>query len=90
MGLRVLRGGRRQIGNVNTYVGEFGTVFYDENSGTLRLSDGVTPGGAEITPITIVSTTEPTDAPDGCSRLVLVQVRPLRRDGVVSCPPLHI
>ena len=45
MGLRVLRGGRRQIGNVNTYVGEFGTVFYDENTGTLRLSDGVTPGG---------------------------------------------
>lgn len=65
MGLRVLRGGRRQIGDVNTYVGEFGTVFYDEDSGTLRLSDGVTPGGAEITPITIVSTTEPTDAPDG-------------------------
>jgi hypothetical protein len=45
MGLRVLRGGRRQIGNVSTYVGEFGTVFYDENTGTLRLSDGVTPGG---------------------------------------------
>jgi hypothetical protein len=45
MGLRVLRGGRRQIGDVSTYVGEFGTVFYDENTGTLRLSDGVTPGG---------------------------------------------
>ena len=45
MGLRVLRGGRRQIGDVGTYVGEFGTVFYDENTGTLKLSDGVTPGG---------------------------------------------
>lgn len=57
MGLRVLRGGRRQIGNVNTYVGEFGTVFYDENTGKLRLSDGVTPGGVNNL-VPVASTTE--------------------------------
>jgi hypothetical protein len=45
MAIRVVRAGRRQVPNVNTFVGEKGVVFYDEDTGTLRLSDGVTPGG---------------------------------------------
>ena len=35
-------------GEHNTYVGEAGRLFYDENTGTLRLSDGVTAGGQPI------------------------------------------
>ena len=35
-------------GDHNTYVGEKGRLFYDELSGTLRISDGVTPGGQSI------------------------------------------
>jgi len=31
-----------------TFVGERGRLFYDENTGELRLSDGVTPGGNPI------------------------------------------
>ena len=67
MGLRVLRGGRRQIGDVNTYVGEFGTIFYDENTGELRLSDDVTPGGLPLfTPaVSFVQNTEPTETIEG-------------------------
>lgn len=45
MAIRQVRAGRRQVPNVNTYVGEKGVIFYDEDTGTLRLSDGVTPGG---------------------------------------------
>jgi hypothetical protein len=32
----------------NTYIGEKGRLFYDEATGVLRLSDGVTPGGQPI------------------------------------------
>lgn len=35
-------------GEHNTYVGEAGRLFYDEAAGSLRLSDGVTPGGNPI------------------------------------------
>ena len=45
MALRVIRAGRRATGDVSTYIGETGTVFYDESTGLLRLSNGVTPGG---------------------------------------------
>jgi hypothetical protein len=42
-----------RIGSLNvsstTYVGEHGTIFYDEELGDLRLSDGVTPGGIPLT-----------------------------------------
>lgn len=52
MGIRVVRAGYRQSPISSTYVGEYGTLFYSENTGTLRLSDGVTPGG---TPLQLVS-----------------------------------
>ena len=35
-------------GDHNTYIGEKGRLFYDEATGTLKLSDGVTPGGQPI------------------------------------------
>jgi hypothetical protein len=34
--------------DASTYVGTAGTIFYDEDDGDLRLSDGVTPGGVNI------------------------------------------
>jgi hypothetical protein len=39
-----------------TYVGTYGTIFYDEDTGELRRSDGVTPGGTPI-PLTIATST---------------------------------
>jgi len=36
--------------NGNTYVGETGRLFYDEQDGDFRLSDGHTPGGTIIFP----------------------------------------
>ena len=40
--------GTRTKANAATYVGERGTIFYNEVDGELRLSDGVTPGGVAI------------------------------------------
>ena len=40
--------GTRTGANAETYVGNDGTLFYDEVDGELRLSDGVTPGGVAI------------------------------------------
>lgn len=34
--------------SANTYVGDHGTIFYDEELGDLRLSDGITPGGIPL------------------------------------------
>jgi len=48
--IRKIKAGR--IGSLevsaNTYVGETGTIFYDEVLGDLRISDGHTPGGILI------------------------------------------
>ena len=41
-----------------TFVGERGRLFYDENTGQLRLSDGHTPGGQTIAVTTNIVTTE--------------------------------
>lgn len=38
------------------YIGHLGRLFYDDTTGELRISDGVTPGGLPI-PITLASTT---------------------------------
>jgi len=38
----------KPVSNLNTYVGEQGEIFYDENTGELRISNGVTPGGLPI------------------------------------------
>ena len=45
MSLRKLRAGRIATANAATWVGDYGTIFYNEASGALRISDGHTPGG---------------------------------------------
>ena len=47
------------------YTGHAGRLFYDSVEKVLRVADGVTPGGFPITPVTLVSTTEPTVASEG-------------------------
>lgn len=48
MSIRLLRAGRRPTANASIFVGEYGSIFYAENTGTLRISDGVTPGGQPL------------------------------------------
>lgn len=55
--IRKLRAGRIPDENPSTWVGQLGTIFYDEATGALRISDGVTPGGVNL-PFAIASTTE--------------------------------
>jgi hypothetical protein len=47
MAIRKFRTGQMSYA-VGTYVGTAGTLFYDEDNGALRISDGVTPGGSLI------------------------------------------
>ena len=65
MSIRKLRAGRVPTVTASQYIGERGSIFWNEATGDLRLSDGVTPGGSPITPITLVSTTEPTVVSEG-------------------------
>ena len=44
--------------SASTYVGHFGQLFYDELVGSLRLGDGVTPGGQPVSLNANVVTTE--------------------------------
>ena len=55
--IRKLRAGRIADENPAAWVGQIGTIFYDEATGALRISDGVTPGGVNL-PFAIASTTE--------------------------------
>ena len=48
MSIKKFRAGRVSTVTAETWVGEHGTIFYDENTGILRLADGVTPGGHAI------------------------------------------
>ena len=48
MSIKKIWGTRTKSANAATYVGERGTIFYNEVDGELRLSDGVTPGGVAI------------------------------------------
>jgi hypothetical protein len=41
---------------IDNHVGNRGRLFYDEETGVIRVSDGVTPGGLSV-PITLASTT---------------------------------
>lgn len=43
--------------SLETHVGNLGRIFYDEDTGNLRLSDGVTPGGLPV-PITIATNSQ--------------------------------
>jgi hypothetical protein len=47
MAIRKFRSGQSSY-PVETYIGTAGTLFWDEEDGELRLSDGVTPGGVAI------------------------------------------
>ena len=47
MAIRKLRAGRT-FSTIDTFIGEGGTIFYDEASGQLKISDGHTPGGHYI------------------------------------------
>lgn len=49
----------KPVSDLNTYVGETGEIFYDENTGELRISNGVTPGGLPISgSVTITNAVE--------------------------------
>jgi hypothetical protein len=48
MSIRKLRAGRVPTITASQYVGEKGTIFWNEATGDLRLSDGVTPGGSPV------------------------------------------
>ena len=49
MSIQKLFGSRRPNVSATTYVGSHGNLFYDEATGLLRISDGVTPGGHVLT-----------------------------------------
>jgi len=55
MSIRKLAAGEQSY-NPATYVGTSGTIFYNEDTGEFRRSDGATPGGNPI-PITIATST---------------------------------
>jgi len=48
LSIRKVKAGLVKTVTVNDFVGEDGNIFFDVNDGTIRLSDGVTPGGAAI------------------------------------------
>lgn len=48
MPIRKIQAGRIITVDSVDYVGEHGTIFYDETLADLRISDGVTPGGRKI------------------------------------------
>lgn len=48
MPIQKIKSGRIITTAVDDYVGDSGTIFYDETVGDLRLSDGVTPGGVPL------------------------------------------
>jgi hypothetical protein len=56
MAIRKFRTGQMSY-DASTYVGTEGTLFYDEDTGALRISDGVTPGGSLIS-YPVASTTQ--------------------------------
>jgi hypothetical protein len=39
---------RNNLANVATFVGQAGRLFYDGATGVLKISDGITPGGANV------------------------------------------
>lgn len=63
MSIRKLRAGRVAGGVAGTWVGERGTIFWDESNGELRLSNGSTPGGKVLNPSVAASSTTPPPFP---------------------------
>ena len=48
MTIRKIDAGRVITHTINTFVGQEGTIFYDEQTGEFRLSDGITEGGIPL------------------------------------------
>jgi hypothetical protein len=48
MPIQKIKSGRIITVPVTEYIGQSGTIFYDEEIGELRLSNGITPGGQPI------------------------------------------
>ena len=48
MTIRKIEAGRVITQTIDTFVGQAGTIFYDEGTGEFRLSDGVNPGGIPL------------------------------------------
>jgi hypothetical protein len=49
MTVRKIRAGRVPTADINTYVGDIGTLFYSETTGELRISNDTLPGGLSTT-----------------------------------------
>ncbi len=56
MPVRKIKAGGVNV-SVQNFIGEDGILFYDSNTGDLRLSDGHTPGGLPLTTATNIATT---------------------------------
>lgn len=67
MSIRKLRAGRVPTITASQYVGQEGTIFWDESTGQFRLSDGATPGGRIVSNLSIaaVGTTPPANPFEG-------------------------
>jgi hypothetical protein len=48
MTIQKIKSGRVITVNADQFIGEKGTVFFNETGGNLRLSDGITPGGIPV------------------------------------------
>jgi len=48
MTIRKIEAGRVITKDINTFIGQEGTIFYDERTGEFRLSDGITEGGIPL------------------------------------------
>ena len=57
MSIRKFRSGRVPNATASTWVGEVGTMFYDETTGQLKIADGHTPGGRYIN-LVVATTTQ--------------------------------
>ena len=57
MSIRKLRAGRVPNVTANNWVGEYGTLFYDEATGQFKIADGVTPGGRYVALVIATPTT---------------------------------
>jgi hypothetical protein len=71
MTIRKIEAGRVITKDLDTFVGQEGTIFYDELTGEFRLSNGVTPGGIRLSTggggnaTLIISPVAPTGAASG-------------------------
>lgn len=81
---------------INNHVGNTGRLFYDESTGALRISDGVTPGGNQL-PMIIASATEvggvrPSNsfAVDAFGNMTLRPATSTRIGGIKAGPGINI